>query len=98
MPESWIDDLCGRCLTIVDTRTAVQAHGRDDELPVDFPLSATLTQRLRAWVEEQMWGNGKMISIDAQPNAFRPVSTWHGDPVCEFHLRECRDRELRHAR
>jgi hypothetical protein len=83
-------DLCGRCLVILSVTSIV----RDETAQEDCPEPTNL-RSLRPWVEERIFGFGNhRISVDGRPDAFRPVTTWHGDPVCWDHLIECRQREM----
>jgi hypothetical protein len=84
--------LCGYCLVQQDARVNVVAEFPDGSS--ELCASATNPARLRVWVEEA-WAKGAKFAIADMPSAFRPVGTWHGDPVCVAHLWECVDRDRR---
>jgi len=87
-----VGELCGRCLAIVDVRIGVVAEKRGAR--EGFSGSATDSWALARWVIEKL-ADHWTIWISDYTRAFEPVATWQGDPVCEMHLRECRERELR---
>lgn len=84
--------ICGRCLVIVNTVTVVTARAGGNV--VSIAPNPTSPRALLTWAEEQLYGNNAQLFIDDQADTFRPVTTWHGDPVCPGHLTECRLREF----
>jgi hypothetical protein len=71
---------CNRCLAIVDARTTVWDQDTNETAP-----NPTGPATLRLWAIERQ---GHRLAINDMPQAFAPVSTWHGDPVCAYHLLE----------
>lgn len=90
------DDLCGRCLVVLSPAVNIiatwQAAGLDH---AEHPQYPTSPKSLLAWAEARIYGDGATISTDAATDTFRPVTTWHGDPVCIPHLFELRQAEMR---
>ena len=72
--------ICNRCLVIVNASTSVYDEDADEYAP--HPTSPVA---LRNWAASRV---GHRLSIDDMPQAFHSVSTWHGDPVCPYHLME----------
>lgn len=86
-------DLCGRCLVIPNATSYVRAV---------FPNGAKVIFRehtdpvaLKKWVEARAYGDGCTFECDATTARFLPISTWHGDPVCAFHLWLLADLEMK---
>jgi hypothetical protein len=90
-----VDGLCSRCLVILDSRTVVRASDGQDSVVCPFTGSPS---ELARWVE-RMGSNGMdRFIIDAMPDAFIPVASWNGDPICDIHLIEVRTAEMRERR
>jgi hypothetical protein len=88
--------LCSRCLIVQNIATRIVARWKAGELDhQDYPPSPTSPRALKSWAEEKLYGDNATIDLDAWSDAFRPVATWHGDPVCVIHLYQLVDRERR---
>lgn len=42
-------------------------------------------------------GGDIIFELDTASDVMRPITTWYGDPICTFHLWECRDRETNYS-
>lgn len=87
------EDLCGRCLIVFDARCEYVAEwesGSDH-------TAARRPQELADWVEAVMIkaGGDARFSMWGRAGMLIPVSTWQGDRICEAHLWERRDAEVR---
>jgi hypothetical protein len=89
--------LCGRCLIVQSAGTNIVARWKADGLShAEHPPTPTNPRALKSWAEEKLYGDNAVIDLDAWMDAFRPVATWHGDPVCTIHLYQLVDQERRH--
>lgn len=86
MPEHYaLDEICGRCLVNINATVTIRAIFPDGKR--EFCDCATNPVALKKWVEDRRFGdNYCRFEVDATTDRFRPVSTWHGDPVCSWHL------------
>lgn len=87
-------DLCGRCLIVVNVTTPVSV--RYDH-HTDWAQDTTDPEQLAAWVEQhcERSGGDALFSIGPTSRRFVPFSTWHGDPVCSWHLWQLTEKEQR---
>lgn len=53
---------------------------------------------LKAWAIEKILDGLWRFEVNATNGGFVPISTWHGDPVCCYHLYVLGERELRTGR
>ena len=87
-------DICARCLINLDAGTMILAR-----FPVLAPDLSPFVNTTDPWALKEwainMLEQGATIDVDATADRFRPVATWHGDPVCVVHLWERRDAEMR---
>jgi hypothetical protein len=88
------DTVCGRCLVIPNSTSVVTAHFGAGEF-VNAPFAPSDPWRLAAWVEQQGTAGAVRFSINDMSNAFIPVATFGGDPVCAGHLYELVTNEAR---
>lgn len=87
-------DLCNRCLVVLNARTNIIARTRHTggkqeacKNPQDMPA-------LIDWVIDKII-SGWRIDTDDVTDTFKAVSTWHGDPVCSWHLYRLVEAETR---
>lgn len=87
------DEICGRCLVNVDARSSIAAvkEGYLEQARDRDP------RRLKAWAEEKAYGDGCHFQVDATGDRFIAISTWHGDPVCSYHLWQLAEAEMRNG-
>jgi len=86
------DEICGRCLVNVNATTSIRAikpNGDQEEAPVRDPRG------LKLWAQARLYGDRCRFQVDATGDRFESVSTWHGDPVCAYHLWYLAEAELR---
>ena len=86
-------DLCGRCLVIVDARTVIRARHPDG--CIEVCEHSTDPRTLKKWVEARAYGDGCTFQVDNTTDRFLAISTWHGDPVCSWHLWVLAEAEMR---
>ena len=86
-------DLCNRCLVQLNA-SIVPVAIKDD---IRRPFEGGYIKDLADWAREQL-SSGLHIQVGQSDRCFDPVSTWHGDPVCEVHLFWLIDRDLRSYR
>ena len=88
-------DICNRCLVNVNSTTAIRARFRDS---LESCEVVTDPVALKKWAQTMLCGDvGAVVKIEVNhtTDRFRPVSTWHGDPVCSYHLWVLVDTEAR---
>lgn len=80
-------DLCGRCLIIVNATSYVSARWTAD-LSYQECARNLAPEPLAKWAEQilERSGGDAVFDIDATTGHIVPFSTWHGDPVCRYHL------------
>ena len=80
-------DICGRCLVNPNMTTYVVAiwETRGSINRERAPNHAN-PRALKQWAEDRLYGDGARFEIDATINRIVAISTWHGDPVCSYHL------------
>lgn len=88
--------MCGRCLVVLNTTSPVRARTPGGELasfehPTDVPA-------LKAWVIEKILDGQWSFEIGPLAHCFVPIATWHGDPVCVYHLYVLAEMERRGIR
>lgn len=92
------DEICGRCLVNLDARSSIAAtwggSGTEPDPHMAEPASRT-PKALRKWAEEMLYGNNARFAVDDTDQRFEAVSTWHGDPVCGYHLWWLAEAEMR---
>lgn len=92
------DEICGRCLIIPNASSSIVATwggGRTEPDPnVAYPPSM-VPAALKKWAQEMLYGNRARIAVDDTSQRFAAISTWHGDPVCGFHLWRLAEAEMR---
>lgn len=86
------DEICGRCLVNLNASTSIVAKWGTGN--IEQPRSRTPAQ-LKTWAQEMLYGNGAHFEVDATNQRFEAVSTWHGDPVCGYHLWVLAEAEIR---
>lgn len=82
-------DFCGRCLVIADATSVVDAEWRDhDGIRLEHVRNITHPRSLAAWAENIMTRSGgdAKFRINTMAECLTPFATWHGDPVCAYHL------------
>ena len=87
------DEICGRCLINPDVRSnivAIWGNGQNMDHPPDMA-----PPRLKKWAQEMLYGNRARFEVDATSQRFEAISTWHGDPVCGWHLWQLAEAEMR---
>lgn len=90
------DEPCGRCLVVVNAAsfTVCRDLNKPSSQPIEYKAGAGRPRDLRDWYYRMMKEvSNPEFQIDALPNMMIPVTTWHGDPVCGWHLIECRQAE-----
>jgi len=89
-----MDGPCSRCLIHLNASIAIFEKTTGKAMPSSSPRA------IIAWYESVMeeTGGDAWFTWNSSDRVLVPVSTWHGDPVCEAHLWELRDRELRGGR
>ena len=91
--------LCVRCLIVQSAATRIVARWKAAGLAhQEHAPNPTSPWALQAWAGEKIYGDNATIDLDAWTDAFRPIATWHGDPICAPHLYELRQREMRGGR
>jgi hypothetical protein len=86
--------LCGRCLVNLDARTLIRARFPNGHM--EICSSATDPVALKKWAQGQIRAHEAVsFDVDATADRFLPVSTWHGDPVCSWHLWVLADAEMK---
>jgi hypothetical protein len=91
------DEICGRCLINWNGTRIVASwggHGQEPDTEMAEPASMT-PAALKKWAQDMLYGNRARISADAVSQRFEAISTWHGDPVCGYHLRVLAEAEMR---
>jgi hypothetical protein len=85
------DEICGRCLIQPDSRTAVFAvkAGFREIAPDMNP------RLLKLWAQEKAYVDNCRFEINDTTGRILALSTWHGDPVCSYHLYVLADAEMR---
>jgi hypothetical protein len=78
-----LNDICGRCLVVVNGSTRICARGPEtiEECPVTLNPFA-----LKHWARNMLYVNRWVIEVNERTHLFLPVATYHGDPVCSTHL------------
>ena len=96
--QDFSEELCGRCLATLNVATHIEARdmrkGHENDIPVYPPCGPTAMLALGRWAADKLAEGTWRISMDALPDAFAPISTWHGDKICINHLRDCRAMEF----
>lgn len=88
------DQICNRCLVQVDARVSLVAlWSNSTGVNSDLAPNVTNTIALKKWIEERLYGDNARFELNQFTGAVKAVSTWHGDPVCMIHLRDCVTRE-----
>lgn len=87
------DEICGRCLVNVNATITIQAIFPDGHK--EFCEHPTDPVALKKWVEDRWFGDNCRFEVGQTTARFRAVSTWHGDPVCVYHLWELCETERR---
>lgn len=85
------DEICGRCLINPNASTSVVAKWGTNIQP---PPSMS-PYLLKKWAQDMLYGNHARFEVDATSQRFEAVSTWHGDPVCGYHLWLLAEAEMR---
>ena len=90
-------DLCGRCLINPNAVTLIRAKVSHADGSIDSLVCPDLRPRtIRDWAEGILLADEHVVfELDAWSGALIPVATWNGDPICDMHLWERRDAELR---
>lgn len=88
--------VCGRCLVVIDSRMRILAKHPKHGLHVFERV--TDMAALKAWVIEKILNGLWRFEVNDSNGRFVPISTWHGDPVCRWHLYVLGERELRTGR
>ena len=76
-------DICGRCLIQVNATSYVAAIWEDNRENAPDP---TNPRRLLKWIEGKLYDHGARFEINGMPGCVVSIATWHGDPVCVYHL------------
>jgi hypothetical protein len=80
-------DICGRCLINPNATTYVaavwQAKEGTSKEPAPHP---TDPWSLKSWADSCLERDRINFEIDATKDRIIAIGTWHGDPVCSFHL------------
>ena len=87
------DEICGRCLINPNSSTSIVAIWGADRNMEDPPSMAP--PQLKKWVQEMLYGNQARFEVNATSQRFEAISTWHGDPVCGYHLWQLAEAEMR---
>lgn len=88
--------VCGRCLVVINATVPIRAkHPRGEYEAFQYPTEMTT---LKAWVIGKILDRGWWFEIGTVTDCFIPISTWHGDPVCAYHLYALAELERRSLR
>lgn len=82
------DEICGRCLVNVNATIMVRAKitGSDGATHMEICQYPTDPIALKEWVENHWYGDNARFEVGTTTDRFKAISTWHGDPVCAWHL------------
>ena len=89
------EGICNRCLIQVNAMTSIMARWSGH---AESCLTPNSPYPLAKWAAEMLYGNNATIMVNDRSDMFRQFSTWHGDPVCVWHLWELVDTENKAVR
>lgn len=93
-------DVCNRCLVMRDVRIGFTARWQSGGMVFAEPWNTIGPRETINWHEKMMIKSGGDAIFDyaASRGALTAITTWNGDPVCEMHLWDLTERELRGTR
>lgn len=89
------DEICGRCLINPDARTVIVAIWGDGSNMEHAP--SMTPPALKKWLQKMLYINGARFELGATSQRVEAISTWHGDPVCGYHLWQLAEAEMRNG-
>lgn len=85
-------EICNRCIVVRNAASYIRA--RQDGFIVEDYHDFSNMPGLIEWAR-RMVIRGADIEMNAFNHAFKAVTTWHGDPVCQVHIFALVDQEER---
>lgn len=91
-----VTNLCGRCLVVLNFPGPPIRARYKDRLVIATTNDIATVADLAAFALEHL-NLGARLEIGDVSFTFDPVSTWHGDKVCAYHLYVLVEREYRQS-